>query len=176
MTVVQIVGALRLYGADVLLIALGVTLLTSLIKRTLLKNFSGKVYVFLPFAIGVLIYACYRMIITLSAAPLTEELLSTCEGGFACGSVATIYYVVYEQFLRRGKTELSPLLPLLEGFVPEELKEAVADALIGGYKAVERENLPAFVLEALKSIVPELSDGDAELCSRLVSEFLLDLG
>ena len=109
MSAIQYLSAFRTFGADVLALALGVTLVTSLFKKTVFKNRSKKLFVFLPFALGFVFYAVYRAIAARSAIPFTGELFRTCEGGFACGCAATLYYVVYEQFFRNlaGETMLS---------------------------------------------------------------------
>ena len=104
MSAIQYLSTFRLYGWDVLLLAGGVTLLTSLLKKTVLKNAPKKLFVFLPFALGIVLYAIYRSLVTLSAEPFTTGLAATVEGGFACGCAATLYYVVYEQFFRKRPT------------------------------------------------------------------------
>ena len=71
MSAIQYLSTFRLYGWDVLLLAGAVTLLTALLKKTVLKNASRKLYVFLPFAIGILLYAAYRGLVTLSPLPFT---------------------------------------------------------------------------------------------------------
>ena len=159
MSAIQYLSTFRLYGWDVLLLAGGVSLLTALLKKTVLKNASKKLYVILPFALGIVLYAVYRALVTLSAAPFTAELAATLEGGFACGCAATLYYVVYEQFFRKkadgeaadtgtaddgGSQDAdaggaaSPVAPLLEGYVPEETRAEVAQALRAGAVAVAR--------------------------------------
>lgn len=104
MSAIQYLSTFRLYGWDVLLLAGAVTLLTALLKKTVLKNASRKLYVFLPFAIGILLYAAYRGLVTLSPLPFTTDLAATIEGGFGCGCAATLYYVIYEQFFRKRET------------------------------------------------------------------------
>ena len=95
MDTIKYLSVFRAYGADVLLLALGVTLLTSLLKKTVMKNCPKKLFVFLPFAIGIVCYAVYRALATLSAAPFTTELAKTVEGGFASGCAATLYALFY---------------------------------------------------------------------------------
>ena len=62
MSAIQYLSAFRTFGADVLALALGVTLVTSLFKKTVFKNRSKKLFVFLPFALGLVFYAVYRAI------------------------------------------------------------------------------------------------------------------
>ena len=108
MSFVQILEALRHYGADVLLIALGVTLLTSLLEKTVLKSCSKKVLAILPFAIGIVIFVAYRMISTCLS---TEELLSAVEDGFGCGCAATLYYAAAPRNIEgRPSSSLARLL------------------------------------------------------------------
>ncbi len=171
MTAFDFFEVLRRFGADVLLLAFGVTLVTSLVKRALPKRVSGKAGVFLPFLFGILFYAAYRMIATGGFAPLTSGILSTLEGGFGCGSAATIYYVLYEQFFR-GKT-CSPLAPLLEGIVEEERMEEAANALLEGSKGVDGEELPAFAAETLAPFaLPGLPQEELALAALFVGNYL----
>lgn len=100
MTILQYLSAFRLFGGDVLVLGLAVTIAVSVLKKTTLKNAPKKLFVFLPFALGTIVFAAFRCLAELSAAPLTNDLAATFEGGFACGCAATLYYVVYEQFLR----------------------------------------------------------------------------
>ncbi len=177
MTAIQYLGAFRYYGADVLLIAAAVTLLTALLKKTALKSCPKKLFVFLPFLIGTLLYASFRAIVTMSAAPFTEEFASTLEGGFSCGCAATLYYVVYEQFFRTktddGATALSPLL---EGYVPEEKRAEAELALLGGSENREGEELLSFVKETLQTYCePALPDAELVALAALVTRFLTAL-
>ena len=172
MTAMQFLNVLRQYGADVLILAVGVSLITSLLKKTVLKNCPTKVYVFLPFLLGLLMYTAYRMAVTWSVVPVTEELRFTIESGLGCGSVATIYYVVYEQFFKKGKTKLS-LSPVLEGIVPDSVREEAADALLTGCKGLKAEELFAFVERTLARYAsPSLSEAEAHACVRALSALL----
>lgn len=170
MTAIKYLSAFRLYGADVLLLALGVTLVTSLIKKTVMKNCSKKAYVFLPFALGIVFYAAYRMIAEKSFVSVFTDL-STVEGGFACGCAATLYYVIYEQFFRANGESVSALSPLLEGYIPEENVSAAAEELLGGVGKTGEE-LTAFVEETLRRYADPISEAELELLVKLVSEYL----
>lgn len=169
MTAVQIADVLRHFGADVLLLAAGVTLVTSLLKKTVLKRLSARLYVFLPFIIGILLYAVYRMIATWSILPLTGDIRITLEGGFSCGSAATLYYAVYEQFVRKDKT--SPVLPLLE-LVPEETRQEAADAI---YAKRNEEDFVSIVSELLLRYAPDATDDERTLVTELVVRYIKTL-
>lgn len=174
MSVVQLVSAFRLFGADVLLLALGVTLLTSLLKKTVMKTVNKKVFVFLPFGIGVLVYAVYQMLATWSVTPITADILLTVEGGFGCGCAATLYYVVYEQFLR-GKTAANPLLPLLE-FIPESRREEAANTLYAGAKGKPKEEMMAYIAEHLSAYLETpMSEKELSVMAKTLAEFLSSL-
>jgi hypothetical protein len=172
MTAIQYLNAFRVYGADVLLLALGVTLVTSLLKKTVFKHCLKKACVFLPFAVGLVFYAAYRALVTLSAEPFTSGLAATFEGGFACGCAATLYYVVYEQFFR-AKEPLPPVAALIEGIVPEEAIAETAETLIAGAREKTDETLCAFVKETLEARADEsVTEAELFLCARTVTEFL----
>ena len=204
MSAIQYLSTFRLYGWDVLLLAGGVTLLTSLLKKTVLKNAPKKLFVFLPFALGIVLYAIYRALVTLSAEPFTTGLAATVEGGFACGCAATLYYVVYEQFFRKrptadtgaadgaGESEtpdtgaaddadtdmgesIPPVVPLLEGFVPEETRHAVARSLTEGARGKTGDALRTFVRETLFSAAPAATEAELLALTELVAAYLSSL-
>ena len=196
MSAIQYLSTFRLYGWDVLLLAGGVSLLTALLKKTVLKNASKKLYVILPFALGIVLYAVYRALVTLSAAPFTAELAATLEGGFACGCAATLYYVVYEQFFRKkadgqaadtgaaddGGTQdadaggaASPVAPLLEGYVPEETRAEVAQALYEGARGKTGDVLRTFVRETLFSAAPDATEAELIALTELIAAYLASL-
>ena len=204
MSAIQYLSTFRLYGWDVLLLAGGVTLLTSLLKKTVLKNAPKKLFVFAPFALGIVLYAIYRALVTLSAEPFTTGLAATVEGGFACGCAATLYYVVYEQFFRKrptadtgaadgaGESEtpdtgaaddadtdmgevIPPVAPLLEGFVPEETRHAVARSLTEGARGKTGDALRTFVRETLFSAAPAATEAELLALTELVAAYLSSL-
>lgn len=175
MTIMQYLNAFRLYGLDVLLLALGVTLVTALLKKTLLKNAPKKLYLFLPFLIGLVFWCIYRAIADRNFLFLTENFPQTLESAFACGCAATLYYVVYEQFFRTkaegGSSE--PLSPLLEGYVPEEKREEAARALDEGATGLEGDALRAFVSQTLTAYADEtVSEADIVAAAAVIAEFI----
>lgn len=180
MTLLQTLSAFRVYSADALILALGVTLCCSLLKKTVLKKCPKKIYVFLPFVLGFIFYAAYRAILTMSAAPFTSGLTETFEGGFACGCAATLYYVIYKQFFRLNAsaepTALLPVTPLLQGLVPEERTEEAAKALTEGYKDKAESDRFGFVLETLRAYAQTeegaLTEGELYLYAKTISQFL----
>ena len=173
MTIVQYLSAFRLYGADVLLIALGVSACTSLLKKTVLKNRAKKLCVFAPFVLGTVFYAVFRAIATKSAAPFTADFAETLEGGFACGCAATLYYVIYEQFFR-NKTDgaTAVLTPLLEGIVPDEHVEELARILLAECKQTTQEERARFVQETLSRYDCPLGENERAVYCNLVASYL----
>lgn len=174
MTALQFFNAFRTFGADVLLLALGVTLITSLLKKTVMKNCNRKIFVFLPFAIGLIVYAVFAALITLSADPFTEHLSETVEKGFSCGFAATLYYVVYEQFFRAPKNteQKDPLFVLLDGIVPAERTEEVIASLNETSAGAEKEKLPEIIREALISYAsPDLSEAEREAAVLILAKY-----
>lgn len=182
MTLLQYLNAFRVYSADALILALGVTLVTSLLKKTVLKKCPKKVYVFLPFVLGFIFCAAFRAIVTLSVEPFTSGLTETLEGGFACGCAATLYYVVYEQFFRPASNKAEalpyPVAQLLGGLVPEESVDALAKELTEGGKGKTGNELFGFVLDTLRGYCAQnagtIAPAEAELYlyARTISEFL----
>ena len=178
MTALQFLNAFRTFGADVLLLALGVTLLTSLLKKTVMKNCNKKVFVFLPFAIGLVVYAVFAALVTLSADPFTTDLLLTLEKGFSCGLAATLYYILYEQFFRAPKNQerTDPLYPLLDGIVPDDKKAEAVVQLIEKSTGAEKEQLPQIIRDTLSTYAsPELSEIELSAAVLILTQYLSTL-
>lgn len=174
MTLMEFFAAIRHYRADVLLLALGVSLLTSLLKRTVFKRLSKRFYVFLPFALGIVLYTVYSLLTAWSVAPLTQDAYATLEGGFGCGCAATLYYCVYKQFFRKGEVSADPLAPLLEPVVPAETIAEAGALLLAGRDA---DDLPAFVKETLRPYAfPSLTEFELEVHAQLIAKYLQELG
>ena len=174
MTALQFLNAFRTFGADVLLLALGVTVLTSLLKKTVMKNCTRRIFVFLPFAIGIVVYAVFAALSTLSADPFTKDILETVEKGFSCGLAATLYYVVYEQFIRPPKKteETDPLYTLLGGIIPEEQTEEAIASLTEKSTGVEKEQLPEVIRETLTLYAsPELSEAEMSAAVLILAKY-----
>ena len=159
MTLFQYLSALKSYGLDVLLLALGVTLCVSLLKKTVLKNCSKKVFVFLPFALGAVFYGAFRAIAAKSLLPFTADFAQTAEGGF------------------RAKAKTAPpLLPLLEGIVKEEKRRETADALLKQSGNLSGEQLHAFVADTLsENALPDLLPEELIACANLICRVLENL-
>ncbi len=202
MTILQYISAFRLFGGDVLVLGLAVTIAVSVLKKTALKNAPKKLFVFLPFALGTIVFAAFRCLAELSAAPLTSDLAATFEGGFACGCAATLYYVVYEQFLRvkqsaagntanaaaaenTGSAENAPtdaaessaeetVRTLLKTFVSAETATEAAKALSDGYKAMTKEAFGAFVSETIARFAPALGDEARSAAATMVENVFGD--
>ena len=175
MTAWQFFHAFRTFGADVLLLALGVTLLTSLLKKTVMKNCNKKAFVFLPFVIGIIVYAVYAALVTLSANPFTKDLWTTIEKGISCGLAATLYYVLYEQFIRTPKStkNADPLCVLLEGIVPDEAIQEAAAALLQKCAGVEKEHLAEVIRQTLTPYVsPELNEVELSAAVIILAQYL----
>ena len=66
----------------------------------------------------------------------------------------------------------SPVAPLLEGYVPEETREAVAQTLEAGARQKTGEALRVFVRTTLLSAAPAATEAELALLSELVAAYL----
>lgn len=69
-------------------------------KLTFLKNFKKKLLTFLPFIVGTAYYAVYAGLVNWSVSYVINEYADVLEHGVSVGAVATLTYVLYEQFVR----------------------------------------------------------------------------
>lgn len=176
MTFIEIIDTFTFYGIDVLLLALATAGVTQLLKITLFKKANKKLVTFLPFIIGTLFYAAYAAVYNLSFFYIFEEYTSVLEHGISVGAAATLYYVLYEQFVRE-KDSLSStekvISTLIEGYVPSDCLEQVAREVA---EAIQKDVTGNGATRA-QEILFEYSDGeiserDIQLLSKLIIETL----
>lgn len=174
MTFIQIIDAFTFYGADVILLAAATAVLTQLLKITLFKGARKKLATFLPFMLGTLLYAVYAAVRNLSFVYLFEEYVSIIEHGVSVGAAATLYYVLYEQFVRE-KSKLSAtekvIATLIESYVPSDGLEAAAKAVA---EAIARDVTGDGARRA-EEIIASYSQGNAtEQDLRLLSKLIIE--
>lgn len=176
MSLIQIFNTFTFYGIDISLLALLTTLLTQLIKKLIFRKANKKLVTFLPFILGTLFYAVYAGLRNLSLGYLLVEYVSILEHGISVGAIATLYYIMYEQFVRT-KSNLSEtekvISALIEGYVPTDSLEAAAKAVA---EVIARDVTGNGATRA-KEILTEYSDGelnerDLQLLSKLIIETL----
>lgn len=167
MTFFEVIDLIAFYGVDVVVLAIITSALTQILKTALLKNAPNKVYTFLPFVIGVIVYTLYTMISRVSFSYPFLNFAAVFEQGIKTGAAATVVYVVYEQFVR-GKTSYSlsenAVAAIVAGFVTDgNAASAAAEIAHAPDKAKE-------IIEKYRR--DEVNDKDiAAICSLLESIF-----
>ena len=140
MTFFEIIDLIAFYGVDVVVLAVATAFLTQILKTTVLKNAPNKLYTFLPFIVGVIVYVVYTVISRVSFLYAFSNFVTVFEQGIKTGGVATVVYIVYEQFIR-GKTSFTltenALAALLADFVAEGGADAAAAEIIKSPEKVE---------------------------------------
>ena len=103
MTIIKIIDAFTFYGVDVLLLAALTAAVTQVLKISVLKKLKKKILTFLPFVLGTLFYAIYECVCNLNIRLLLTDYVTIIEHGISVGAVATLLYVLHEQFIREKK-------------------------------------------------------------------------
>lgn len=175
---IKIIDTFTFYGIDISLLATLTVLLTQLLKVTLFRRAQKKLVTFLPFIIGTFAYAVYAAVRNLSFCYLLDEYVSILEHGISVGAVSTLYYILYEQFVRRSNlSETEKIIStLIEGYIPSEHVEKAAKAVA---EAIERD-VTGNGAKRAEEILTEYSGGeinerDVHLLSRLIIETLAHL-
>lgn len=175
MTIIKIIDTFTFYGIDVVLLASLTAICVQIFKKTFLKSIRKKLLTFLPFVLGTFFYAVYAVIRNLSFDILMTDYVSVLEHGVSVGTVATLLYVLYEQFVRE-KSNVSAvegvIATLIEGYVPDENTEKVAKLIS---EAIERDvtgNGAERAEEILKENNGDLNERDIKLLSKLIIETL----
>lgn len=179
MTFLKIIETFTFYGIDIALLAVLSTALTQLVKVTLFKKAQKKLVTFVPFIIGTILYGAYWAVRNLSICCILEEYTYILERGIAVGSVSTLYYVLYEQFVRikSGLSETERVIcALIEGYIPEENREtaakAVAEAIARDVTGEGAKRAEEIILQYSGS---SLSESDIKLLAKLIVETLAHL-
>lgn len=139
----EIIDAFQKYSIDVLLLAFATTAFVSILKHTVLKNAKKKILTFLPFIIGIIFYGVYQGVINCSFNFVLENYTIICEGGLTCGTVSTVYYILYEQFIRERSDESlteSLIKKLLTGVVETDKLLNVSESLFKILSTEKSEN------------------------------------
>ena len=100
LTILKIIDTFTFYGIDVVLLAALTAVTVQIFKLTFLKNFKKKLLTFLPFIVGTAYYAVYAGLVNWSVSYVINEYADVLEHGVSVGAVATLTYVLYEQFVR----------------------------------------------------------------------------
>ena len=149
--------------------------ITQAVKVTLFKRAQKKLITFLPFIIGTLTYAIYAGLKNLSFYYVLTEYTEILEHGISVGAVSTLYYVLYEQFVRvkTNTTEAERVIgTLIENYVPKENVEKASRAIA---QAIEKDvtgNGAKKAEEIILSYGEDLKEGDVQLLCRLIIETL----
>lgn len=176
MTFIEIIDTFTFYGVDVILLAGATALLTQLLKKTLFKRAQKKIVTFLPFVLGTVLYAVYAAVRNLSVCYVFEEYTAILEHGISVGATATLFYVMYEQFVRnkKGLSETEGVIAtLIEGYVPEDKIESAAKAVA---EAIQKDVTGNGASKA-EEILTEFSGGEigernVKLLCKLIIETL----
>lgn len=176
MTVIKIIDAFTFYGVDVILLAALTAAVTQGLKVSVFRKVKKKLLTFLPFGLGTLFYSVYACVRNLSIGLLLTDYVSLIEHGISVGAVATLIYVLHEQFVREKKcvpqTE-QVIAALLDGYVPadsvekaaKEVAEAIGRDVTGNGAARAEEIIAGYAGGGI-------SGRDIKLLAKLIIETL----
>lgn len=178
MSFIKLCDTFAFYGLDIALSAVLCCIIVQILKKTLFKRAQKKVLTLLPFLIGTVIYAVYGAATRMSFEYLTH-FSELAEHGLAVGSLSTVMYVYYEQFVRNNsKNPVSEevICALIEGYVPSdkvaEAAHEIADALLKDVTGGGADKALA-ILEGVCG--EEVNENDLKLLSRLIIETLAQI-
>lgn len=179
MSFFEILDTFNLYGFDITALAAVTCIIVQVLKLTALKKCKKKVITFLPFVIGVILYAVYVSICKMSAVYVFENIAEVLECGFAIGSLSTVLYVGYEQLIRE-KTYSSGMegviSTLIEGYVPSDAVESVAKQIANAIeKDVEGNGAKKAAEILVQSADGNVSEKDIALLAKLIIDTLATL-
>lgn len=169
MELIQIATILSKFGADVVIVAVAVYLLTFALKKTLLKKTCKKYLTFVPFLLGIVLYALFSMLVNLSAEPIISSFPLIAQKGVASGSAATIIHIVYEQFVRGEKLSYEQIT---ENYITEIISGYVQNLPEGLAKKIASLSNSDEIRGELKVALPQLSNAEIESILTLLGKIL----
>lgn len=176
MTYFEIIEFITLYGVDVAVLGVVTSLLTQILKTTLLKKAPNKIYTFLPFALGTVLYFFYAAASHASFLYAAENFALVMERGVSVGAAATMVYVIYEQFIRgncpdAGIAELA-VKALLKDFLKEDKLDDVAKKIVCEFDGTDLVLAEQTVEKYISEAAGEVSAADLKYISGLVVKML----
>lgn len=164
------------YDVATLLIACIVVAGVRVLKKTLLKNHLQNPFLpYLPFVLGVIVYAVYYCILALTLNGFLTHAQTVVREGVTVGCFSTVISSFLDKLT--GETGLSGraliVRSLLQGFVPDGQIEAcavrVAGCFDGGYGEEEQTAAARAIGEALASGGEECETEDTLALARLIA-------
>jgi hypothetical protein len=174
LTIVEIINTFAFYGIDKILLATMTCISAQLLKNTLLKNCKKKILTFLPFLIGSLFYAIFVSIYYLDALYLVKNYTQVVEGGFGVGTLSTVIYVCYEQFVRdKQAVSVSEgvIATLIEGYVPEDEVEEIASTIV---TAIQMDVIGDGEKKTAEILAEKTKEGVTETDINLLSKLIIE--
>lgn len=156
MNFIKIIDFITFYGVDVAVLGILTSVLTQILKTTVLKNAPNKLYAFLPVIIGVLLYAVYAL-----ATKSFYDFGTILEKGFSVGAAATVIYVIFEQFTR-GNVRLPSAEKVVEAMIADcidaEMLSSVAKKIEDEFDCSDLQSST----ERIAEVLLESSQGEAD--------------
>lgn len=168
----QFLEIMKEYSIAVLIIAFIVCGFTALIKKFVPDDYK-KFLTFVPFILGIILYAIYLLITKGFSGILKPETITS---GFECGAAATVYYVLYEQFIRQKKLPIAVskekllITGMLTNIVELECLEEVSEKIVNILKGDTAESERIKTCEEIikQSAVLNIKDSEIKILTKLI--------
>jgi hypothetical protein len=129
---------------------------------------------FLPFLIGTVFFAAFVDIYYLDVFYIVNNYTETIENGFGVGTLSTVIYVCYEQFVR-DKQAVSVnegvIATLIEGYVPDDEVEEIATAIV---TAIQKDVLGDGEKKTAEILAEKTNEGVTETDINLLSKLIIE--
>ena len=141
------------YSLPSVIIAFSIAGICAIIDKFFLKNVRYNIRAYLPFLLGILLYALYDVIF-IGSNPVFNEM--TVSAGLMAGSLSSIIFAVIKKIVtgKGVKSAISPLALLIESII---------------LPLVSENKLESAVF-AIEKLLRDLSDDDGESKQRVTEE------
>lgn len=154
------------YAPEMLFVSCAVSFGCYFLKKTLLKKYqNAPVVTLLPFILGIVFYALYDCIVHLTLQGFLSEAGVVVQNGFTTGALSAVVTSLLDKLF--GKTKLTGkallIRTLLQGFVPNELLDDLAEKIADGLSASDDLDETAVEKVLLESFPTEQKPSEEEI-------------
>ena len=125
----EIISILSKFSVEIILLAVLTSIFTGILKKYLPVSLKTLTHL-IPFAVGIVIYACYSYLVLKSLN--VPEIIKY---GVQIGGSAILIYALIKQISRKSSNSKNAVTDILKGFVDEASLQGTVNRILKEYTA-----------------------------------------
>lgn len=166
----EIISILSKFSVEIILLAGLTSVFTGIIKKYLPASLKTLIHL-IPFALGIIIYACYSFLVLKSLA-----VVEIIKNGLKIGGLAILIYALIKQITRKSSNAKNAVEDILKGFVDDASLSGAVTRILKEYDITKTATANgASTSKAITKIIAEtskVSEADSVTLGNLVTKTL----